>query len=398
MPLPDRDCPRLRRRTGSIGLERAGQRRMNHGGRTIRLTFFLSLSLALAGCAGRPGPQTVWPVADSAAAGQRQKIFVTTTRSRAEVAADGYTDGRSPSTNFAEFEVSIPPDHVPGAIEWSEGRPDPHSDFAVANHLRVDEATFFARLDRMDDQGVGVFVHGFNYNFPEALFRLAQMTADVQLEGTPVLFTWPSSASLLGYAYDKESASYSRDALAGLLTKLAKSTSSEPVTVFGHSMGGWLVMEVLRQMRIAGEDEALTRLEVVLAAPDIDVDLFRQQLAVIGKMDIPMVLMVSSDDRALQLSSAIAGQKPRVGALSLSDPAVQAAAKASNVVLLDISSIDATSGMNHDRYIGLAAAYPSLVDEMQSEQPLRDAGTYIIDAAGQVLTAPLRVVGAAISE
>ena len=351
----------------------------------------------LAGCAARPDTRTIWPVGASTTQGETERIFVATTRGTATIPADGFTSLRSPQPHFAEFAVSIPPDHVPGEIEWPKGPTNPRTDFAVASHTRLDEKAFIRRVNAASENSTGVFVHGYNYNFPEALFRTAQMTADAQISDAPVLFSWPSSASLLGYASDRESVTYSRDALAELLTRLADTSGGKPVTVFGHSMGGWLVMETLRQMRIAGEDEALSRLEVVLAAPDIDVDVFRQQLAVIGKMEIPMVVMVSPDDRALGLS-AIAGQRTRVGALDITDPAVQAAAQQNNVVLIDISAVDASSRLNHDRYIQLASAFPTLGREMRQGSTFTEAGAFVLSSTGQILSAPLRVVDAALGQ
>jgi hypothetical protein len=43
--------------------------------------------------------------------------------------------------------------------------------------------------------GAGIFVHGFNYNFPETVFRLAQLSADATLEGPQIAFSWPSQAN-----------------------------------------------------------------------------------------------------------------------------------------------------------------------------------------------------------
>lgn len=352
---------------------------------------------ALAGCAARPDVRTIWPVAASVSHGRTEQIFVATTRNTAQLPADGFTSLRSPQPHFAEFAISIPPGHVPGEIEWPKGQTNPQTDFAVTSHKRLDEKTFIHRVNAASENGTGVFVHGYNYNFPEALFRTAQMAADAQLSDAPILFSWPSSASLLGYASDRESVTYSRDALAELLTQLADTSGGKPVTVFGHSMGGWLVMETLRQMRIAGEDEALSRLEVVLAAPDIDVDVFRQQLAVIGKMEIPMVVMVSPDDRALGLS-AIAGQRTRVGALDITDPAVQAAAQQSDMVLIDISAVGASSRLNHDRYIQLASAFPALGRETRQGSTFTEAGAFVLSSTGQILSAPLRVVDAALGQ
>ena len=39
---------------------------------------------------------------------------------------------------------------------------------------------------------VGVFVHGYNSNYQESLYRLAQITADGNIKATPVAFSWPS--------------------------------------------------------------------------------------------------------------------------------------------------------------------------------------------------------------
>ena len=56
---------------------------------------------------------------------------------------------------------------------------------------------------------VGVFVHGFNTNFQEAVYRLAQMAADADVDGVPILFAWPSAAKATRYAVDKEAVTYS---------------------------------------------------------------------------------------------------------------------------------------------------------------------------------------------
>ena len=60
----------------------------------------------------------------------------------------------------------------------------------------------------------------------------------------------------------------------------------------------------------------------MLASPDIDVDVFRRQIAEIEIDDKqpPMTLFVSQDDRALGLSKLLAGDEPRLGAV---DPTVE---------------------------------------------------------------------------
>ena len=55
----------------------------------------------------------------------------------------------------------------------------------------------------------------------------------------------------------------------------------------------------------------------MLASPDIDVDVFRRQIAEIenGQAAPPITLFVAQDDKALGLSQLIAGDEPRLGAV-----------------------------------------------------------------------------------
>jgi len=78
---------------------------------------------------------------------------------------------------------------------------------------------------------------------------MAQMVADANIDGVPIVFAWPSEGRETGYVADKDAAAFSRDQLAALLTTLARKPGFGRVDVLGHSMGGWLTMEALRQLR-----------------------------------------------------------------------------------------------------------------------------------------------------
>jgi alpha-beta hydrolase superfamily lysophospholipase len=52
------------------------------------------------------------------------------------------------------------------------------------------------------------------------------------------------------------------------------------VHILAHSMGAWLAIEALRENAISGSPDLNGKLgDVMLAAPDIDLNVFRQQLA-----------------------------------------------------------------------------------------------------------------------
>ena len=126
-----------------------------------------------------------------------------------------------------------------------------------------------------------------------------------------MLFSWASGAKTTDYVYDKESASAARDQLEVTLRMLEQS-GARRIDIVAHSMGTWVTMEALRQMAISGDRDLGGKLgDVVLASPDIDVDVFKSQMRRYGKPDKPFILLLSDDDRALRLSGLIAGSAAR---------------------------------------------------------------------------------------
>jgi esterase/lipase superfamily enzyme len=322
-------------------------------------------------------------------------VYVATTRERAAPDENVFTTDRAARLNYAEFTISIPPGHKKGEIEWPGASPNPATSFVTVQQTVLDEATFRRRVGARRD--VGVFVHGYNTNFQEALFRLAQLSADSQPDTVPVLFAWPSEAAVTGYVADREAVTYSRDYLAHVLSMLARERSVRNVAVIGHSMGGWLTMETLRQLRLQGRNEVLSRLQVVLAAPDIDLDVFRTQVAVLGPMSPPMTVLVSKDDWALAASSRLSGGRERVGTLDVEDVRVQAIARREGLRVVDISTLSSPDTFNHDRFISFAAIYSAVAPRGGGGDPLRQAGAFVFNAAGTVISAPFSLVGQALS-
>jgi len=299
-----------------------------------------------------------------------------------------FTGERAGTLNFAQFTVAVPPNHQRGNIEWPEGTPDARISFATVDQAVLGAAEFRDAVApptksarREKKRNVVIFVHGYNNNFQESLYRLAQINADAQFSGIPVLFAWPSQGELAAYAADKEAAAYSRDHLIELLTMVTSSPHVGEIMVVAHSMGGMLTTEALRELRVRRRDNVIARLNrVVLAAPDIDVDVFRAQVQVIGPLKPPLLVLVSKDDGALRFSSFIDGSRVRAGALDVENPLVQEAALGAKVQMVDISELQSRDGsLNHDRFVSLAALYPQLQRQPASER--QKFGTFMFDAA-----------------
>ncbi len=324
---------------------------------TVRLKSLVIVVFALAvtGCAGQNThallnrTTVAVPASDIAAT---HEIFVATTRRKATKDPRQVFDGdRSLTTSYARVDVTVPKAHQVGAIERAKGsaNSNPAKHFTAKDVTFYDGAPQFAKAVGADITMRGdralVFVHGFNNGFDDGIYRLTQIAHDTKFPGTPVLFSWASSGKTTGYIYDKESANAARDDLEATLRMLAK-TRVKSIDIIAHSMGTWVTMEALRQLAITGDRDLGGKLGyVILASPDIDVDVFKKQMIRYGKPDKPFAILLSADDRALKLSSLISGDKPRVG-----DYGDAADLASYGVSVVDLSQAKGGDRLNHAKF------------------------------------------------
>lgn len=352
-----------------------------------RIFGVILMLVLIVGCEKRPGDQVLNPVPVPPGTTRMVEVHTATNRSIRADFPVAFGQDRAADMIWSRFEISIPPTHQPAQIEWPEDKADPSQSFAVAKRWDMTANAFVDSLvgDRRT-RDVAVFVHGYNTTFQEALFRQAQMAADAQSDEASLAFVWPSSGTVPGYLADREAATYSRDQLVALLTTLSTDPRIDDITVLAHSMGGWLTMEALRQLRLTGRDDVLDRLQVTLAAPDIDIDVFETQIAVIGPLDPPLTVLTASDDAALQIASRLNAGRPRIGAVDISDPRISAIAMAENVALIDITNLEAQDTLGHSRY-AILAAMSSQVDPDEAN-PIRSAGAFVLETVGTTLASP----------
>ena len=275
------------------------------------------LTSLLPGCASRPAASLA-VVAPASPPNPTVELFAVTTRRSTDSPDTLFSGERTTRPAYTRLQISIPKDRRVGEVEWppSGGKPDARTTFAAVGVERIEPGRFPAALQaarRGPARGhVLVFVHGYNTRFDEAVFRLAQIVQDSGAAVTPILFSWPSWGSLSAYPYDRESAAFSRDALEELLASLAKDPSVSQVSVLAHSMGGWLTMEALRQIGIRQGGVPARISNVMLAAPDIDVDVALMQGRALGQRRPRMMLLVSADDGALNVSRRLWGSRDRL--------------------------------------------------------------------------------------
>lgn len=365
----------------------------------FRKIFVFFIASLLAGCA-RPGPETLRVV--GAAKGAKEITVLVATDRMPDPTDLGFSGAKSKRLHFRQVTVSVPPNHRATEIEWSSGEPDASRSFAVLKTRDLTEDEFIALARHVEPQspvapGVGMFIHGYNYTYQEALYRLVQMSVDAGQSQTSILFDWPSQGDLVGYVADRDAVAYARDDLAHVLRLLGRNGVNS--TLLAHSMGGLLTIETLRQLKMTGRERDLQMIEqVVLAAPDVDIDLFQRDVGTIGRLKKPIVVLAAKDDKALALSRRLSGSTA-AGALDVNDPKVQELAKSDNLQIIDISSLKSITGTNHDRFVSFAAAYPQLQKANSSQSgPVAGAGALVLNGVGDIISAPFRITGAALSQ
>lgn len=337
--------------------------------------------LAVSACTARPGSEVLTPDRAPLPEGARSiRVLTVTTRGAEADAPETYGATRGSSPIWLDYDISVPPGHQVGRIEWPTRETDPAKTFALRSRTAMSRAEFAREIS---GARVGVYIHGFNTRYQEALFRTAQLSADVHLTGIPILFAWPSEGHAAAYLADRDASDFSRAALADLLGMVTKGRrSTDPVPVLAHSMGARLVMEALVQLRLAGRGDVLDRIDLVLAAPDIDIDLFRAQMATVGKLKHPITVLVSPDDPALKLSSRLAARHLRLGLANVRDPAIQSLALQTGTQIVDVTGL-ATDDPIHRRYIGMISGEAGVRTE-NLFTGLSQAGAFIFNQVGGV--------------
>jgi len=373
-------------------IDKAGSPRPRGAGTAAvfrRATMAAGLLLVLAACAGRP-IGVMEPTNHVANGTTKVELIAATTRAPAEDKAILFTGERGTGLMIDAVTISIPPDgqREIGQVQWPKRLPaDPQKDFTT---VAVDpigdekEGEAWLKTHVPKSRRVLVFVHGFNNLYEEAVYRFAQIVHDSKADVVPVVFTWPSRGSLFDYNYDKESTNYSRDALEDLLTQIARNPAVGEVTVMAHSMGTWLAVEALRQMAIRNGRIDPKISNVILAAPDLDVDVFGQQYQSIAGKAPHFTLFVSRDDRALTLSKRISGNVERLGHIDPSTEPYRSQLEAAGITVLDLTKLKSGDPLNHGKFAESPEVVRLIGDRLIAGQAVTDSAAGLGESLGAV--------------
>lgn len=271
--------------------------------------------------------------------------------------------------SYGHADISIPRNHLVGAIErpqwWKlEFRESPERHIVLLKTVRSSKAQFLESLSQEASQAskkkerpnkqVLVFMHGFNVSFNDAARRTGQMKFDLDFAGSTVFYSWPSqnTLSISGYSADRELVSASRVLIEQFIADIASQQWTDEIFLVAHSMGTQGLTEAITSLAEKQPQLARKIREIILAAPDIDANLFKSVIAPgLLKLGAPITMYVSKDDIALLESKRLRGDLVRIGDAS-KDVFVEPGFET-----IDATGLD-TSLLGHSYY----ARHPFLAD------------------------------------
>ena len=329
--------------------------------------------------------------------------MVATTRAPTAEPGVLFSGERSDQLSLTEIVVSIPPEknRQVGQVQWPKKLPaNPERDFSTVSVTPLNEGNdvqSWLKGNLPKGRRVLIFVHGFNNRYEDAVYRFAQIVHDSGTDVAPVIFTWPSRASIFDYNYDKESTNYSRDALEELLRRASSNPEVGEITVMAHSMGSWVTVEALRQMAIRDGRIAPKITDVILASPDLDVDVFGQQIRAMGDKRPKFTLFVSRDDRALTLSRRISGNVDRLGQIDPTAEPYRTQLEQAGISVIDLTALKGGDKLNHGKFAESPEVVRLLGNRLIAGQTVTDSDVGLGERLGAVTLGATQTVGSAAS-
>ena len=168
-----------------------------------------------------------------------------------------------------------------------------------------------AQFPQKNNGNIVIYIHGYNIDFEKSCRRSALFQRALGLQDRLLLFSWPSDGNMLKYTWDEADLVWSVPHIAQFIKEVVKRAGNRKVDVVAHSLGARGAVQALARLAYNKPATAILN-ELVLIAPDIDTDIFRQELPVIKSSVNRVTVYVSENDKALRLSHEVHGY-PRLG-------------------------------------------------------------------------------------
>ena len=268
--------------------------------------------------------------------------------------------GRFPRTPYAIQETPMGVRRADDAIVAHE-----RSVFEIQSELGK-------KLNSTKRKEVIIFIHGYHNTFDDAIKSTSQLCDSFGVnEYVCVSLSWPAGGTqgiLLGYNFDRESGEFAVADIRKAIRVISGTHQLKHIHLIAHSRGTDVLASALQQLMIEAYGSKQTIgdkykiANIILAAPDIDVDVASSKLAVLlsdpdfsygGKINQKAILnrgntqttiYTSQGDKALAISNKLFGGQFRLGMLAahLDDKILENTPKVGNN--LDLISVESDGG------------------------------------------------------
>lgn len=234
-----------------------------------------------------------------------------------------FREKRNKKLSLGQCCVSIPKKHRQGELErpgWLYKHlfgESPKKHFTILDNNVVNQNHFIKLLkEKFEDSGANdvlLFIHGFNTSFKDAIYRTAQLGYDLCFRGAVTAFSWPSQGRGIDYISDIQSAEYSIPFLSDFIELILSSSNIGRFHIIAHSMGNLILCKALEKLNSKGIYPNSIINQIILAAPDIDRDVFFTQILPIIKTTPNITLYACDKDNALKISRKLRSNYIRLG-------------------------------------------------------------------------------------
>lgn len=237
-----------------------------------------------------------------------------------QIDLEKYYTGERGKLKFGVAQVSIPKKHEFGEMERPNkffNQKEKIGEHVIVTKLEdINKEAFHkflkSKLKHVEEKDILIFVHGFNVTFSSAIRRTAQISYDLSFKGVPMTYSWPSQGNTSDYMKDESSVQYTVPHLVAFLKEVIDNKGEANLHLIGHSMGTRALTNALKEISFEYKGKHPFK-NIILAAPDIDKDVFEVSLLpYIIKTTDQITLYASSDDAALKLSKTLHGGE-RIG-------------------------------------------------------------------------------------
>ncbi len=243
------------------------------------------------------------------------------------------TDGENEECNNKYFKnspgsvkyiycfINVPKEHSIGSLDVSNDKIiNKNLYFYAIRQKNLEKKDFYDIIK--DKKEILIFVHGFNVEFEEAVYRAAQIHYDLKFQGITILYTWPAGPQggmfsnlminetyKVNQQYAKISLPVFKSFLQELFNNLSKGTR---IYLIVHSMGHQIVIPVLVELANSNQIKNKKIQEIIFNAPDYPIEDFKRDAKVIKNIAHRITIYCSPNDNALKASEVV-NKNRRIG-------------------------------------------------------------------------------------